>query len=615
MEIDAHGISFFPEDKSDGPINMAYTALCDRLTSAFPESDLFISVFMRADYHGQIDGLGLLARPDVALVYAGGASETVVIHSPNPADPDDPEAAELGSPSNSLFELYTGVLDAPSNHQHVIARLHDSVRAWARGESVRYYLAPYIVRTIDESEIRVLRNRRDSCFLRVHDARGEREGEYDRLVYTKPIEITARKQQPGDWPTQRGRDGAPPPHYTSGVFVGVRSQPAVDMPAFLDCLEAFSIQFQLSWSYPELIGKRAKQVRKESDWRVRHEVAQREMERQQEDLVRREGTARVAAEVITIVEQLSLMTRQLRFMNNPTPEGAFDSYRRADAMIPSATAADTVLFFKRWGFRHAWEVEEAASPRDAESFRAQLSCILLAIYASEPLTPFLMDWPENTLEPWELLTRLPKRIDTACPEIASTAVKLVGVGPLSAWDEEDMDAFGFLKMAVHDSFKDSNNQPLTGALLLLWARTEGHDVDPRAADTLYRWRDKTKGVGNCPVSLLSAVHYLVVEEREIHRNGNLAVYITADPSNDRSVGVTITCRECRPDFIKALTRFQDFESQYSHRATGDQTNDVASLGTTHYQVREILRYCGPIQIDAERSEVVIRLRAGRAGTR
>ncbi len=430
------------------------------------------------------------------------------------------------------------------------------IRQWRerRGESADFYFAPYIVQ---EMSLRGFPPPSESArlFYKDHIKKQKLLGDF---LYTDPKLISKCS---GGFPFHKNG------YYNAAWLIGISGLTTERAEELRHNIEAFSILFHMSWGYPELLKDKA-------------EMAQTKAKReaQEAQLSHFQGASLLAMTLVEDVFQAYGSAVHVTQMLRPKDKVLLMKYRNPAFYIPAVDNdddADTFHQNENWRFRHNWDVSLIKrSPEDSESFRAQVSCILLSFFGFGDLPPHSIEWTEGLDMPWVILGKYHSKIAELFSEsFNKTVEKVTSPGLSQDWDHADVKAFTFLKGCFHYPFKDALARsgsgrltapsPLTGPLLAIWAAEYGgkQSVDSQTLKFL-SISESTTGNGWPSKYVLSALHGIYGYAQKEQR---CCLKVTAaEGSRSGELIVSVTLSGCTSDYVQNLRNIRDgLVSRYS----------------------------------------------------
>jgi len=482
---------------------------------------------------------------------------------------------------------------------HSVQGSASQIRQWHQksGRSADFFFVPYIVREVSLKGFPP----------KVESARSLYQGlttaDRNKFLYTEPELVSTC---PGGFPFPK--DG----YYKAAWLIGITGLTPKRAFELIHNIESFSILFHMSWGYPELLKEKT-------------DMAQRKAKQETQEalLSHLQGASLLAMNLVENVFEAYGSAVQVTQMLFPKDKVLLMRYRNAAFYIPEVDNkddADTFHQNENWGFRHNWDVSLIEqSPKDTESFRAQVSCILLSFFGFGDLPPHSAPWTEGLDMPWVLLEKYRDKISNLFNKsFNETVAKVVSPGLNQNWKDDDIKTFSFLKGCFHYPFKDALARsgignlpsPLTGPLLALWAAEYGgkQSVDDQTLQFLSLLLP-TQGSGWPSKYVLSALHGLYGYAKE---EQPCKLKITADQGTKTGVlNVSVILAGCTVDYVTKLREIS--EATATRNASGAPTSLLLSkdlesqLGSLPGYIEIICRHPqATIEFGSDETTVTIR---------
>jgi hypothetical protein len=405
---------------------------------------------------------------------------------------------------------------------HSVQGPPSEIRKWRQkaGRSADFFFVPYIVREIS----------RTGFPPRVESARSVYQEltttDRSKFLYTEPELVSTC---PGGFPFPK--DG----YYRAAWLIGITGLTPKKAFELIHNIEAFSILFHMSWGYPELLKEKT-------------DMAERKAKQEtQEALISHlQRAGRLAMNLVEDVFEAYGSAVEVTQMLFPKDKVLLMRYRNAAFYIPPVDNKDDAETFhqnENWGFRHNWDVSLIEqSPKDTESFRAQVSCILLSFFGFGDLPPHSAPWTAGLDMPWLLLAKYRDKISSLFSKsFNETVAKIVSPGLNQNWNDDDIMTFSFLKGCFH----------YPGPLLALWAAEYGgkQSVDDQTLQFL-SLSSPTQGSGWPSKYVLSALHGIYVYAKE-EQSCNLKITANQGPRTG-DLNVSVLLAGCTVDYVGNL---------------------------------------------------------------
>lgn len=303
----------------------------------------------------------------------------------------------------------------------------------------------------------------------------------------------------------RGVRQFPEAYYVAALVIGV------DLPASAsddeasgifadlhDMAETLSIKFQMTWGYPQLV----KEKERMGEEKAQHEQAKKELERYRK-------ASDVAKQLVAALGPAYETVSQLNRMLKPLPSALIAQYKKVTPYIPPD---DKTRYFDRWDFMHHWTVNDIN--KDTESFRAQISCIILAYLGDGIPGSDAACWRLDP--PWQRLSDKRPEFELLgkfLPRLPETLARVLADEQTCVWTDEDEDVFVGLKACFYYPFKTRSPEGLpvadrlTGPLFTLWAVENGGHIDDDSRKLFFSDKSKS-GKGWPELKTLPAIYAL-----------------------------------------------------------------------------------------------------------
>jgi len=565
MEIENHLEPFFPADEDRNLLVNAHRALFDKIVRTYPQLDPFVFIVLRKDDPRDPQ------KPAAWGTHSSRLSQDVMRKHGS-------TTRELLAPDFDVYRYFHKLASTAS-----VKDPETSLQRWLGSSKAHFYLVPYIVRATSLKRI--------DGFHRNGAEIGDL-GAWNDFLYTRPFSLDIQNSAP------KQPSGA---YFSAAMMFAVRdSGTNSEPPDLLAVLEAFFIQYQLSWSVPTLIKKKRDQMAKDLEQaRLQHQLEERGQELQK----RGQEQARAIALVNGIVDRLTDLSMETKSLQDELGRGEpplFAAFQNASTFVPERSE----LTYYNWTFRHSWSPEFLRTYY--EDFRQHLACLLLAFCDPKTLPSHVgQPWPAEHPFPSAHLLAVRERIPaTFSTHFSSTVARILSVHD-SDWTNDDVLAYEFLKGAFANPFKE--DRKLTGPLTLLWADQWRHEVrDPTVRETFSN-NSALNGLYWCSVDALPLLHDLI----ENHRTGDagkhppntrLRAEITAIRYQQMTIGANVTLFECGERFVEKVSEIQE-------RATAPAS---ARRGSLTWTVDKLTKLIGRIEIVKPRSnedslQLVVRL--------
>ncbi|HEX8087923.1 MAG TPA: hypothetical protein VF762_03675, partial [Blastocatellia bacterium] len=443
---------------------------------------------------------------------------------------------------------------------------------------IDFVFAPYIVQEVSEPEfppnVEIARN--------FYTGMGPTKR--SEFLYTEPKLISACA---GDLPIPSSG------YYKAAWLVGVTELKPEDAIDLLFNIEAFSILFQMSWGYPQLLEE--KERRKQTDLELDKIKAEVHYLRKLEE------ASELAKDLMAAVGPLTITSQKLSKVLTPSPDAILFTYRLASRFIPERPE---VRVYDEWVFRHDWSPKTIN--KDSGSFRAQFACILLS-YLGEDLPPEDQEWPEGRDRPWLILKKIyeddGRKIPAFNEKFLETVRGVMDGNGGKAWDEDDETSYTILKGCFHNPFKDPSR--VTGPLAALWVlERKGTVKDPQL---LYR-TEAASGEGWPDNLLLAAIHGLFMDEQA--KSPACDVEVSAVQRGELCVGAKVKIFDCRRGFAEKVEEEKNrcLERKSEHRGSDEEPRAAGTLerrGNLRRDVARVLEHRGNIECDLSASTVTV----------